>query len=108
MTPDDEKDRLGEKLRDLEKAREDQFFAERDRALLQKLKASSAGQEEQAVRELARRRCPKCGERLATKTELGVTFEECPAGHGMWLAKDEVEALAQREKTGWLARYLGR
>lgn len=32
------KDRLGDKLRDAEKAREDQYFAKRDKELLQKLK----------------------------------------------------------------------
>jgi hypothetical protein len=40
--PDDEKDRFGDKLRDAEKAKEDTFFAERDRALLAKLKARTA------------------------------------------------------------------
>lgn len=34
----DPKDRLGDKLRDLEKAREDKFFADRDKELLQRLK----------------------------------------------------------------------
>ena len=38
---DSGKDRLGEKLRDLEHAREDIFFAERDRALIEKLRAET-------------------------------------------------------------------
>ena len=104
----DEKDRLGDKLHDLEKAREDKYFAERDRALIQKLKAQSSGHEEQTLKEIARMRCPKCGERLATKSDLGVTVDECPACHGMWLEKGELEEIARREKAGWLARYLGR
>jgi hypothetical protein len=108
MTPDDEKDRFGDKLHDLEKAREDTYFAERDRQLLQKLKADLTEQEEQTLREFVRMRCPKCSERLVSRTHLGVSFEECPAGHGMWIDKNEVEELAEREKTGWLARYLGR
>ena len=33
-----EKDRLGDKLHDAEKAREDQYFARRDRELIEKLK----------------------------------------------------------------------
>ena len=32
------KDRLGDKLRDVEKAREDEYFAKRDRELLKKMK----------------------------------------------------------------------
>ena len=41
MSADSGKDRLGEKLRDLEHAREAQFFAERDRALIEKLRAEA-------------------------------------------------------------------
>ncbi len=35
---DDQKDRLGDKLRDLEKAREDDYFARRDREALEKMR----------------------------------------------------------------------
>lgn len=34
----DPKDRLGDKLRELEKAREEKFFADRDKELLRRLK----------------------------------------------------------------------
>lgn len=104
----DEKDRFGDKLHDVEKAREDQYFAERDRALLQKLKTEQSGKEEQHLRELARMRCPKCGERLTTVNHLDVAVDECPACQGMWLEKGELEQIARRESSGWLARYLGR
>lgn len=105
---DNEKDRLGEKLREAEKGRENKFFAERDRELLAKLKAKSGTQEEDAVRELARGRCPKCGERLAKRTHLEVNIEQCPKGHGVWLDDGELEKLVARESSGWLARFLGR
>ncbi len=42
----DSKDRLGDKLRDLEKAREDDYFARRDRELLEKLKRDQDGKTE--------------------------------------------------------------
>lgn len=103
----DEKDRFGDKLRELEKGREDQFFAERDRSLIKKLKAESEGQHDKTVKELAHMRCPKCGEHLVTKRHLGVSLEECPGCKGMWLDKGEIEQLGQRENQGWLARYLG-
>jgi len=105
---DGEKDRYGDKLHDVEKAREDKFFADRDRELLQKLKAQTGAQEEQAVRELAHMRCPKCGERLVTRTQLDVEIDACPTGHGIWLDDGELEKLTTRESTGWLARVLGR
>lgn len=39
MSADSGRDKLGEKLRDLEHAREDQFFAQRDRELIEQLRA---------------------------------------------------------------------
>jgi hypothetical protein len=104
----DEKDRFGDKLRDVEKGREDQYFAERDRELLRRAKAEGSGQNELQLNEVTRMRCPKCGERLATVQHLDVTVDECPACRGMWLDKGELEQVARRENTGWLARYLGR
>ena len=105
---DGEKDRFGDKLREVEKAHEDKFFAERDRELLQKLKARAGAHEEQEGRELARMRCPKCGDRLTTRTQLGIEIDECPTGHGIWLDAGELEKLTTRESSGWLARLLGR
>jgi hypothetical protein len=35
----DPKDRLGDKLKDLEKAREEQYFARREKELIEKLKS---------------------------------------------------------------------
>jgi hypothetical protein len=43
MVADSGKDRLGQKLHDLEQAREDLFFAERDRKLIEKLRAEASG-----------------------------------------------------------------
>jgi len=41
----DNKDRFGEKLRDAEKAREDEYFARRDRELLEKIRKEQAAGE---------------------------------------------------------------
>lgn len=43
MSADSGKDRLGDKLRDLEHAREDQFFAKRDRELIEQMRARQHG-----------------------------------------------------------------
>ena len=76
--PDDEKDRYGDRLRDAEKAKEDQFFAERERELLAKLKARTGEQP---------------GESTPAPAENGdVGKRETPAG----------------AVSGWLARLFGR
>ena len=104
----EEKDRYGDKLREVERAREDKYFADRDRELIEKLQQQSSTPADAPTGLDSRGRCPKCGQRLVPATHLGVTVDECPVCHGMWLDKGELEQIAQRESNGWLARYLGR
>ena len=104
----DEKDRFGEKLRQKEKADEDRFFAERDKALLEKLRREKTSAQLQEIRELARMRCPKDGERLVPVDEHGVIVEECPTCHGMWVDQGELDKIASRERDSWLGRFFYR
>ena len=105
---DDERDRLGDKLRQKEKAEEDRFFAERDKALLEKLRQQRGASDVEQVRELVQMRCPNCGERLANVDEHGVTVAECPAGHGLWVDHQQLETIARRERDSWLGRFFFR
>ena len=102
----EEKDRLGNKLRDAERAREDQYFAERDRKLIEALRQAKEGETEAALKEAAHMRCPKCGTRLIPHTLHDVSLDECPSCHGVWLDAGELEDLARREDAGWIARWL--
>jgi DNA repair exonuclease SbcCD ATPase subunit len=104
----DEKDRLGEKLRQKEKAEEDRFFAEREKALLEKMRHEKTADAEQDLRALTRDRCPKCGTRLDAVLHHGVTVDECPSCHGVWLDKGELERVAAREHDSWLGRLFSR
>jgi uncharacterized protein len=100
----EDKDRLGDKLRDKERAEEDRYFAERDRAALAKLRAAGAGE----VEAEQRMRCPMDGARLVETKLHGVTVEECPSCRGMWIDAGELERVAQRERDSWLGRYFFR
>jgi hypothetical protein len=100
----DEKDRLGDTLKDKRKGEEDRFFAEREKALLEKLRQQTLAAEEEKARATALMRCPKCGEKLGVRDVKGVTIDECPAGHGMWLDKGELQTLAARERDSWLSQ----
>ncbi len=81
----DEKDRLGQKLRDLEKAREDQWAAEHDRELLEKLRRKAAAQGPQM-------NCPQCGRALESVTRKGFSMSLC-SEHGAWIETEALERL---------------
>jgi uncharacterized protein with PIN domain len=85
MSPPDEKDRLGQKLRDVEKAREDQWAAQQDRELIEKLRRKGGAQKRQM-------KCPECGQPLETTTRNKVSMALCSA-HGAWLEKAALDAL---------------
>jgi hypothetical protein len=101
-----EKDRLGDKLRDVERAREDQYFKERDRKLLDQMRKSKGLEGEDDLAPQALGLCPKCGVRLQQRDVDGVTVDECPSCAGMWLDHGELKAIADREDNGWIARWL--
>ncbi len=103
-----EKDRLGEKLRDAERGREDQFFAERDRQLIEQLRRTKGDDAEATLKQAAHMRCPKCGTRLGQRTLHGISVDECSSCHGVWLDEGELQAIATKEDDGWLARWLRR
>ena len=93
-----EKDRLGDKLRDVEHGREEHFFAERDKALLAKLRAKTG---ESTATPGA---CPACGQPL----QAGATASVCAAGHGVWLTRSQVEEIAGRSDGNGLRDLLAR
>ena len=98
-----EKDRYGEKLREVEKGREDEYFTRRDRELIAKLHEEKEKQVVDAMRGGALR-CPRCGGQMSPRTEHGVRAEECSSCGGLWLDKGDFETLARREEEGWFGR----
>jgi uncharacterized protein YbaR (Trm112 family) len=83
----DEKDRLGSKLHDVEKAREDQWARQHDAELLEIMR-----------KRLSETACPHCKEFLVVKTEHGVHMHACPQGHGAWLDGTALKGVLKRAK----------
>lgn len=100
-----EKDPFGDKLKDKERAEEDLFFAKRDRELLEKLRDKDGGGREATAREIAKGRCPKCGDPLLARSADGIEVDECVACQGIWLDRGELAALSRRESESWLGRF---
>jgi Zn-finger nucleic acid-binding protein len=95
-----EKDRFGDKLRDSERAREEDYFRKRERELIEKLRASAAPAEPEP--------CPVCKTPLVVISEGALSAKLCPAGHGAWLPAAELTAIAKQVDPQAAGRLLAR
>ena len=102
-----EKDPFGDKLREKERGEEDQFFAKRERELLEKLRGQDESVRDATAPGIARGRCPKCGSRLTPNMFDDIVVETCSSCRGIWLDRDQVAAVSARESASWLARVFG-
>jgi tRNA(Ile2) C34 agmatinyltransferase TiaS len=99
---ENDKDRFGETMRLVERAKEDIFFAERDRVLLEKLcaqlrKVDNAG---------AAPHCPKCPGKLESYTFQGFALDRCHECGGIWLDNGELEGIVRKISRGPLGTWL--
>jgi hypothetical protein len=101
----DERNHLGDKLRLKERAEEDQYFAERDREALAKLKHPQEAEHEHIIRRLAQGRCPQCGRRPHQRPIHGEMVDECATCHGMWLTKDKLETVSHPSGEAWIREF---
>jgi Zn-finger nucleic acid-binding protein len=90
-----QKDRFGETIKLLEKAKEDIYFAQKDRELIQRLKAQL--KEKDAPHHF---RCPKCGEELATYIFINIVVERCRCCEGIWLDRGALETILKKVVRG--------
>ena len=90
----DEKNHLRDKLQLKERVAEDQYFAERDREALAKLKRALEAEHEHNIRGLARGRCPHCGHRLHPQPIHDEMIDACSSCQGTWLTKAQWETVS--------------
>jgi len=98
----DEKDRFGDTMRLVERAREDIYFAERDRELIEKLRAQL-----QKVNKAGEApRCPKCPGRLESYTFQGFSLDRCHDCGGVWMDSGELEGVVRKISRGPLGAWI--
>jgi Zn-finger nucleic acid-binding protein len=100
----DEKDRFGETMRLVERAKEDIYFSRRDTELLEKLKAQLRKIDD----EKQKPHCPKCPGELETYTFQGFVLDRCHDCGGIWLDKGELEAVVRKISRGPLGGWIDR
>ena len=95
-------DAYTELWRDVERARADIYFAQKDRELVAHLREEEQQALEHGILELYSMRCPKCGRKLEETTHQKVRIDRCTGCGGVWLDPGELATLARGEHTNWL------
>jgi hypothetical protein len=96
-----EKDKLGEKLHDVEAARENEWARKRDQELLEKMREAAHDNEtarrrdQASIEELHNQPpavaiCPECKQALMPNPDQRVGGMICPQRHGAWFGWDTV------------------
>jgi len=98
----DDKDKFGDTMRLVERAKEDIYFAERDRELMAKLKGQLRKVEEPAA-DLA---CPKCSGHLESYTFHGYALDRCDQCGGVWMDRGELEGVIRKISRGPLGEWI--
>jgi Zn-finger nucleic acid-binding protein len=98
----DEKDRYGDTMRLLERAKEDIYFAERDRELINKLK-EQLRKVDTSGREI---HCPKCSGLFETYSFHEILLDRCSKCGGIWLDKGELDAVIRKVTRGPLGAWI--
>ena len=98
----DDKDRYGETMKLVERAKEDIYFAERDRELMAKLRANLRKVENTAI-DLC---CPKCAGHLESYTFEGFALDRCDKCGGIWMDRGELEGVVSKVSRGPLGEWI--
>ena len=104
---ENDKDRLGEKLKFDERANEDSYFAVKEHELIEGMKAEFQ-KVEAARREGQIVNCPKCPGRLEKYSFMGFDLDRCESCEGIWLNKGELAGILRQQARGPLGAFLDR
>jgi hypothetical protein len=96
-----EKDRFGETMKLVERAKEDIFFAEKDRELIEKLKSQL-----KKVDTVVELHCPKCPGLLETYAFEGIALDRCQKCGGIWMDRGELEGILRKMTRGPLGTLI--
>ena len=86
---------------------EDEYFAKRDAELRQRLHHQQVAEHEATERRTHLMRCPRCGGQMKHEILHGVTVEQCPDCHGLFLDDHALHKLSHHHDAGILAKVFG-
>ena len=94
---------MAEALEERGKALENQYFREKEKELIAKMKAKLEAEETKDIH----LECPKCEGRLLETEYEGIVIDVCEKCSGVWLDAGELaQVVDKNEGTGWLSRFM--
>src|ERR1041385_2164201 len=88
-----------------EKALEDEYFVNKEKELVEKLKSKQDRESKQSRQQICSMRCPKCGEPLKERSFQKIAIDQCTGCNGVWLDSGELEQVAEKDESSWLGRF---
>lgn len=87
------------------RALENEYFRQKEKELLDKMKAQISGDESKS----ADMQCPRCDGTLYETTYEGITIDVCNKCTGVWLDSGELAQVAAKEEEtgGWFGKLFG-
>ncbi len=104
---ENEKDRYGEKMKLVERAKEDIYFSEKDRELIEKLKKRFKKVERPEGKHQPLD-CPKCQGELESYTFMEILLDRCRGCGGLWLDPGELDVILKKASRGPLTSLIER
>jgi len=90
-------------LDDRGRALENEYFRNKEREILEKMKAKIESDEAKSL-EL---QCPKCDGTLHATDFENITIDVCDTCHGVWLDAGELAQVTHKDESGWFGRIFG-
>ena len=96
---------MANKWDERKKAQEDEYFVKKERELIAKLKAKQDAEAKESAQKASYMKCPKCGAPLKERSFQKIAIDQCTGCNGIWLDAGELEQVAEKDNSGWLAKF---
>jgi ribosomal protein L31 len=90
-------------LDDRGRALENEYFRNKEKELLEKMKAKINSDEAKSLEA----QCPKCDGTLHETNFENIKIDVCDKCHGVWLDAGELAQLTHRDEAGWFGKIFG-
>jgi hypothetical protein len=96
---------VADKWDERKKAKEDEYFVQKERELIAKMKLKQETEAREAAKNASSTKCPKCGARLKERSFQKIQIDQCTGCNGLRLDSSEIEQIAKKESASWLGKY---